>query len=215
MNNREGLCPLNVTSTAPLESEQVEPAELLGRAQRGDAEAFCELCRSYETRLLRQAFVLCRNESLAEELAQDTLIEAWKNIAKFQGKSRFYTWICAILLNRYRNTLRARKSWFWFRASTLGESGDGTETTPDQHPTPAQSLAETEQVQFVQRCIERLPEKHRQVIYLRFFAGDSLEGIAAAIGCSVGTVKSRLFHALEKLRGMKAAAQWWKGTSEL
>jgi RNA polymerase sigma-70 factor (ECF subfamily) len=54
-----------------------------------------------------------------------------------------------------------------------------------------------------------LPTKHQQVIYLRFYVDNSLEGIAAALGCSVGTVKSRLFHALDKLRGMNALnAQW-------
>ena len=56
----------------------------------------------------------------------------------------------------------------------------------------------------MRNCIEALPPKHRQVIYLRFYVDDSLEGIAAALGCSVGTVKSRLFHALDKLRGMNA-----------
>ena len=49
-----------------------------------------------------------------------------------------------------------------------------------------------------------LPAKHQQVIHLRFYVDDSLEGIAAALDCSVGTVKSRLFHALDKLRGMNA-----------
>ena len=53
-------------------------------------------------------------------------------------------------------------------------------------------------------CIQTLPVKHQQVIFLRFYADDSLEGIAAALGCSVGTVKSRLFHALDKLREMNA-----------
>lgn len=53
-------------------------------------------------------------------------------------------------------------------------------------------------------CIRALPARHQHVVHLRFYADDSLEGIAAALGCSVGTVKSRLFHALEKLRGMNA-----------
>ncbi len=53
-------------------------------------------------------------------------------------------------------------------------------------------------------CLQRLSNKHQQVIYLRFYVDESLESIAGALGCSVGTVKSRLFHALEKLRGMTA-----------
>src|SRR5207244_13602013 len=55
-----------------------------------------------------------------------------------------------------------------------------------------------------QKCIQMLPAKHQQVIYLRFYVDDSLAGIAAALGCSVGTVKSRLFHALDKLRKLNA-----------
>ena len=60
---------------------------------------------------------------------------------------------------------------------------------------------------LVQQCIQALPAKHQQVIHLRFYVDDSLEGIAAALGCSVGTVKSRLFHALDKLRGMNAFSE--------
>lgn len=56
----------------------------------------------------------------------------------------------------------------------------------------------------MRKCIASLPVKHQQVIFLRFYVDDSLEGIAVALGCSVGTVKSRLFHALDKLRGMNA-----------
>lgn len=55
-------------------------------------------------------------------------------------------------------------------------------------------------------CADSLPPKQRQVVYLRFYVDDSLEAIASAVGCSVGTVKSRLFYALEKLRRMKIVA---------
>ena len=60
------------------------------------------------------------------------------------------------------------------------------------------------QAVLVRECVQALPAKQQQVIYLRFYVDDSLEGIAAALGCSVGTVKSRLFHALDKLRKMNA-----------
>jgi RNA polymerase sigma-70 factor (ECF subfamily) len=63
----------------------------------------------------------------------------------------------------------------------------------------------------IQRCLDRLPAKHREVIQLRFFVGDSIEGIAAALDCSVGTVKSRLFHALEKLHAMPELGRKQKG----
>ena len=55
---------------------------------------------------------------------------------------------------------------------------------------------------MLRRCLARLPEKQRQVVYLRFYVEDSLDGIAAALGCSVGTIKSRLFKALDRLTRM-------------
>ena len=65
---------------------------------------------------------------------------------------------------------------------------------------PAQ---QREEATLVLACVKELPPKHQQVIYLRFYVDHSLEGIAAALGCSVGTIKSQLFRALDKLRTMK------------
>ena len=76
----------------------------------------------------------------------------------------------------------------------------------DHRSLPDQAAQLCEQAASVRTCIRALPTKHQQVVYLRFYVDDSLEGIAAALGCSVGTVKSRLFHALDKLRGMNAIA---------
>ena len=71
---------------------------------------------------------------------------------------------------------------------------------------PDEAAQRREEAALVQQCIDALPAKHQQVIHLRFYVDDSLEGIAAALGCSVGTVKSRLFHALDKLRAHERAA---------
>jgi RNA polymerase sigma-70 factor (ECF subfamily) len=73
-------------------------------------------------------------------------------------------------------------------------------TAPPLAPDAAAQLQE--EAARLRQCVEALPRKHQQVIYLRFYVDDSLESIAAALGCSLGTVKSRLFHALEKLRRM-------------
>ncbi len=78
------------------------------------------------------------------------------------------------------------------------------ERLADAGARPDEATELHEQAALVRSCIETLPRKHQQVIYLRFFADDSLEGIAAVLGCSVGTIKSRLFHALDKLRRMRA-----------
>ncbi len=101
----------NVFSLNPafVEIETSDPRSLLERARAGETEAFGELCRLYETRLLRQAVALCDNAALAEDLAQDTLVEAWKCLRRYNGRCQFFTWLCAILLNRYRNTVREKR----------------------------------------------------------------------------------------------------------
>jgi len=180
--------------------------DLLVRARRGDAEAFSELCRFYETRLLRQAMTFCSNPTLAEELAQDTLVEAWRSLRRYNGRCQFFTWLCAILLNRYRNILRQRRplTLSALRGSDRETFEQNLQNLADVEATPAQAAESREQAALVLRCVSMLPAKQQQIIYLRFYVDDSLEGIAAALGCSLGTVKSRLFSALEKLRAMNA-----------
>ena len=189
--------------------EPHETESLIGRARGGDAEAFCELCRTLETRLLRQAMSLCGDATVAEDLAQDTLIEAWKCLRRYNGRCQLLTWLCAIMLNRYRNIIRQQRSsrLTAFSTSTQDGSANSASQLADQEPLPDEVVQHREQAALVHQCIRELPQKHQQVIYLRFYVDDSLEGIAAALGCSLGTVKSRLFHALEKLRGMRALSK--------
>ncbi len=183
-----------------------ETHDLLTQARAGDAEAFGEVCRAYETRLLRQAMALCGQASLAEDLAQDSLVEAWKCLHRYNGRCQFFTWLCAILLNRYRNTVRQKRPlpFSAFAGHGDDEPGNILGQLHDHEALPDEAAQRREEAALVQQCIAALPVKHQQVIHLRFYVDDSLEGIAAALGCSVGTVKSRLFHALDKLRAMSA-----------
>jgi RNA polymerase sigma-70 factor (ECF subfamily) len=198
----------NVFNLSPtfVETETSETRSLLDQARAGDAEAFGEICRVHETRLLRQAVALCGNVTLAEDLAQDTLVDAWKSLHRYNGRCQFFTWLCAILLNRYRNALR--KSRLRPASTPGGRDQDGFEkhtgNLADHAALPDQAVERREQAVLVRQCVQALPAKHQQVIHLRFYVDDSVEGIAAALGCPVGTVKSRLFHALDKLRKMNA-----------
>ena len=187
-----------------VESQSRDLGIVLELARAGDADAFSELYRAYSTRLLRQAMALCGNPALAEELAKDTLVEAWKSLRRYNGRCEFFTWLCAILLNRYHNSIR-RNRFAWFSGHRGdNEFTDALEKLADEDSWPDHAVEQREQAALVWRCILLLPYKHQQVIILRFYVDNSMEGIAAALGCSVGTVKSRLFHALEKLRRMKA-----------
>ena len=189
-----------------MEIEAPDTRNLLDLAQAGDAEAFGRICRVYETRLLRQAMTICGDATLAEDLAQDALVEAWKCLHRYNGQCRFFTWLYAILLNRHRNLRRQKRPlpFSAFARHDHDELQKNITNLADQDSLPDEAVQLHEQAAQVRACIQALPARQQQVIYLRFYADDSLDGIAAALGCSVGTVKSRLFHALDKLRGMNA-----------
>jgi len=198
-------------------TEAPDVGRFLQRAQAGDASAFGEVCRVYETRLFRQAMRLCGNQTVAEDLAQDTLVEAWKSLGRFKGRCRFFTWLCAILLNRHRNTLRERRpvSFSALANHDQDEFRNEIARLTDQNALPDDAAQVRERAAQVLKCVQALPKKHQQIIYLRFYVDDSLEGIAAALGCSLGTVKSRLFRALEKLRAMKGMASNVEGPEDV
>jgi RNA polymerase sigma-70 factor (ECF subfamily) len=194
---------LSVISTFVATEQAVSP-DLLGRAQAGDADAFCQLCRPHEARLFRQALSLCGENALAEDLAQDTLVEAWRCLPRYHGRCRFFTWLCAILLNRYRNVRREKRPipLTALSSSERDNARQRSEQLIDVAFRPDEAAERRERDVRLHQNLRRLSHKHRQVIHLRFFVDDSLEGIAVALHCSVGTVKSRLFHALEKLRAI-------------
>lgn len=189
---------------------QYEPAparELLARAGAGDPEAFCRLTEPLQARLLRQAAALAGDPTAAEDLVSETLIEAWKSLPRYNQSCRLSTWLYAILLHRHLQAVRrARRrpislAWLPFFEAESWEERQASLSSPE--PSPAQALARAELSARVRRCVGRLPEKHRQVVWLRFFEEASLPDMASVLGCSVGTVKSRLHHALEKLAKMK------------
>lgn len=213
--------PFSVTTGLPATASVCAPdaeAELVDRARAGDPDAFDALCRWHGDRLLRQATLWCGDAGTAEDLVQETLIAAWRCLGRYHGGCRFFTWLCAILIRRHR--MARRREW---AARILGlrlaSGGGGTSPKPagaeveeetggpdDPAIRPDHRLEAAEQAAAVRASLDRLPVKLREVVVLRFYAGDSLEGIAAALGCPVGTVKSRLFHGLEALRRMKALA---------
>lgn len=187
--------------------DHVENADLLARARTGDAEAFCLVAEYHEAQLLRQALALSGDQSVAEDITQETLIEAWKSIARFDGTCRFSTWLYAILLHRHLKWCRSvRRRPVIFSSLANAEETD----TPAPEPTlptgtndPADDLLQKEFCEEWRAAIEGLPELHQQVILLRFYGDASLEDIARLQNCALGTVKSRLHYALDKLRSSK------------
>lgn len=199
--------------------ELSEDWDLLSRARAGEAGAFCLLTESLQARLLRQAAALAGDLSAAEDLVSETLVEAWKSLPRYDQTCRLSTWLYAILLHRHRKSVRRARcrpiSLAWLPLFEARELDRQQANLASTEPSPAETMVQNETGAWLRQCLERLPDKHRQVILLRFFEDASLPDMAAVLGCSVGTVKSRLHHALEKLRKMKMNLPDQKGDKQL
>lgn len=181
--------------------------ELLARARAGDAVAFCRLVEDCQTRLFRQAVALVGDVSAAEDLVEETLVEAWRCLCNYDGTCRLTTWLYAILLHQFQKSRhRARSRPVPLASLPRAEAAEReaeSERQPAHDASPADIAEMNEEARQLRVCVEALSEKHRQVVRLRFFEDASLSDVTIVLGCSLGTVKSRLHHALEKLRQMK------------
>jgi RNA polymerase sigma-70 factor (ECF subfamily) len=179
---------------------------LVQQARAGDGDAFCRLAAAHEPRLYRQAVALCGHPDTAEDLAAETLVEAWRSLSRFDGTCRFSTWLYAILLHRYQKLARRVRSRPVALSSLPQAESERRESLLSRVPDPApDALAELERSERLTRlraAVAELPGGHRAVLLLRFFEGASVAEIAAALGIPRGTVKSRLHHALARLREM-------------
>lgn len=183
--------------TAPPIDDPVTRTDLIARARGGDVEAFSRLMEAEQPRLLAQALKFCGDPDLARDLVQETMIAAWKSLRRFDGSCRFFTWLYVILLRQHRRAL----GWFSRRLplATLEQQAAARRMpvcAPDDDGTAADA-------ELLRAMVTALPARHREVIRLRFYAEAGEAEIAAALGISPGTVKSRIHNALEKLRRMK------------
>ncbi len=150
-------------------------------------------------------YQMVRNEEDAWDLAQDGFVRAWRSLANFRGQSSFFTWLYRIMTNVTLDWLRRKKieSGQEFDDS-IGLPGiaPGAVTAPQATIEPATRLADQEIRVRVDEAIARLSDEHRTVIVMRELDGMEYHEIAEAIGCSIGTVMSRLFYARKKLQTM-------------
>jgi RNA polymerase sigma-70 factor (ECF subfamily) len=179
------------------EISEEEISRLVLRAQKNDAEAFSEVFEILAPKLNRQAFFLAGDEQQALDLLQETMVEVWKHVTRYDQRARFFTWICSVMAHRHYDWLRRLR----VRAAALLRHTEAPEEGVAASPHESAELVE--RARLLRECLNELPAKQRTVVYLRFYAGESLEGIAAVAQCSVGTVKSRLFHGLERLARMQ------------
>lgn len=182
--------------------------DLVRRFNAGDEAAFVEICVRYRLRLIAVAKSMLRNDSDAEEIAQDTFVRAYRGLARFRGDASLSTWLHCIALNLSRN-----RYWYFFRRhrhemrSFDIPISEGSEITLGDllvcdAPDPAGEAGNHEFVAQVMECMEILSTDQREILSLRGILDQSYEGIAQALGLSLGTVKSRIARARKSLRGL-------------
>jgi RNA polymerase sigma-70 factor (ECF subfamily) len=171
-------------------------------------QAFEMLVVKYQRRIERLVGRFVRDPDLVPDIAQETFIRAYRAIAQFRGESAFYTWLYRIAVNTAKKTLIDLKRDPVMTESALAaaSSAEDDETNRPQHElshdeTPEALLASREIANTVNAAIEALPEDLRQAILLREVEGLSYDEIALAMGCPIGTVRSRIFRAREAIAG--------------
>ncbi|MGB5851954.1 MAG: RNA polymerase sigma factor RpoE [Rhodanobacter sp.] len=173
---------------------------LVERVQQGDKRAFDLLVRKYQHKLIGLISRYVRSHAECEDIAQEAFIRAWRAIGSFRGDSAFYTWLYKIAVNTAKNHLVAmgRRPPSGDVDADEAELMAGGERMQDG-ATPEHELMRQEIEQSVFSTVQALPEELRTAITLREVDGLSYDEIAEAMGCPIGTVRSRIFRAREAI----------------
>ena len=204
-----------------LPSPELE-AEYIRRILAGEKHLFHDLIRPCERSIYFLLFSLLKNESEAEDVAQETVIKVYQNLDKFRGDSRFRTWVLSIARNEGLGRLRkiGNRREDSLDAETDEQGGDFTPAIlTSWREIPTQALEQKELGQILRKAIEGLPEIYRNVVLLRDIEEMDIRETAAALGISEPSVKVRLHRArallqrnlAPQLKGFAPKRKGWFG----
>jgi RNA polymerase sigma-70 factor (ECF subfamily) len=161
------------------------------RVREGDADAFAEIVERWQGPLVDLAYRFCRDPGLAEELAQDAFVRAWRALAGWRGEGRFSTWLFAVALNVYRSRLR--------RVRVAEVPLDALRDLADSRFVDRE-FDRRDRAELVRRAVLSLPEKYRDALVLFYFHEMDVAEAARTLGLPQGTVKAQLSRGREILR---------------
>lgn len=173
--------------------------QLVAKVQAGDRHSFDLLVLKYQYKVMGLVRRFVKDQSEAEDVAQEAFIKAYRAIGSFRGDSAFYTWLYRIAVNTAKNTLDARKRrpGSDIDIDDIEDFALGDSLRVDENP---ESLLASEDIQrVVEETLAVLPEELRKALMLREFDGLSYEDIAQIMDCPIGTVRSRIFRAREAI----------------
>ncbi len=149
--------------------------------------------REYGTEILRIAYLYVGDIQIAEDIFQEVFFKAYQSFADFRGKSSVKTWLVRIAINSCKDYL---KSAWKRRVAPMDEATEQSLRSPDAY----EQVEQEADAEKVREAVFSLPEQYREVIVCFFYQEMSLEETAQALHIPVGTVKSRLSRAKEKLK---------------
>jgi len=168
----------------------------------GDRMAFERLFEKYREKVYGIAYRFVRNKEDALEVAQEVFLRVYQGLAKFKTDAKFFTWLYRITVNRAIDVSRSRKTRRTLELDATEGDGQGLLESIEnpQSDDPADLALRKEFSGRLLDAIQALPSKHRAVFILHAVENLSYKEIADVVGCSIGTVMSRLFYARKKLQ---------------
>ena len=180
---------------------------LIERSRQGDLEAFDSLVQIHQDRIYNLSLRLLGNEEDALDLAQEAFCAAFRKMGSFRGEAAFFSWLYRITVNLAKNFWRKGAQRVSDRSVPLEPANSENEREyappiPNGAPNPRQQAAGHELRAILDEKMNELSFDFRTILALRFMEGLSYEEIAEALGCNMGTVKSRLNRARNELRDL-------------
>jgi RNA polymerase sigma-70 factor, ECF subfamily len=188
-----------------LHLDPAQEADLVQQAKAGSLEAFTELVNRYDSKILRLAKHITQNQEDAEDVLQEAFLKAFTHLDRFEGGSRFYTWLVRIAVNESLMKLRKRRTGKEVSLDEPVESGDGDVQNLVREiavwdDTPEKRYSQAEIRGILDGAVESLEPIYRTVFVLRDVEELSTEETAEALDLTVPAVKSRLLRARLQLR---------------
>lgn len=180
--------------------EKIEEQKLIDAAKGGDVDAFNKLIKNYMQMIYSFSFKVCRNEEKAKDTLQDTLINIYKSLKTFDGKSKLSTWIYKVVTNNCLMIRRNNKSGKFVPVDDLEIDHDSDKMFVSLNESPAKETLNSELKIKLDEAIKKLPVKYRLVFLLRDVEGLSIEETKNILNLTVPVIKSRLFRARNFLK---------------
>ena len=171
-------------------------AELIERARAGDTDAFCSLLDRHRIVALRVGYAIAGG-SEADDAVQEAMVKAFRHLDRFRPGCAFRPWFLAIVANEARNRCRAVGR---HDALTLRLRGHQPSITTAWAQSAEDLAVAADQRARLLDAVAALSDRDREIVALRYFAGLTEAETAVALDCAIGTVKSRLSHAIDRLR---------------